>query len=306
MRIKVLFISFLVNHLLLSQNLIENSSFEILSSCSSGPSAIYNFDAPPWESPTDNTADVFDSCAVFTAWSIPNNFAGHQLPNSGKAYAGACFYPSPEYLSIELKSPMIADEVYCISFYVNLGGKVGRATRNTGMHISSTPIYYPFIGLLDFLTPQIVNESFIADTTNWTLISGEYTAQGNENYVVIGNFSTVYHDTLIVNPGSTNPIAYYYIDDVDIHCCDCPLSVGASELEENDFFELFPNPVSELISLNSAEEFDTYEIYDLNGRLVDSGELINQTIVVDQLHKGVYTLHVISTTERIIKKFNKL
>lgn len=294
----------------MGQNLVSNSSFEILNSCGSGPSAIKNLDAPPWESPTDNTADVFDTCSTFPAWSVPSNFAGNQNPHLGHAYAGACFYPSPEYLEIALDSPMVAGNIFCVSFYINLGGKVGRATKNTGVYISASHIYNSGMGYLSY-TPQIIDTTFISDTTNWTLISGQYTSIGGERYILIGKFSSSLSDTMHVNPGSSNPIAYYYIDDVDVHCCSSNCTIGVTNLlQTEEVFILFPNPAQNEISIHlkfNSSSKTKLEIFNSLGKTVYSSNSFigTSTIDISNLPKGIYMLYFQYDTKRITKTFIK-
>lgn len=297
MRIKLIVILLIFGKITIGQNLIQNPSFEVLNSCSSGPSAIYNQDAPPWQSPSENTADVFDTCSTFPIWKIPSNFAGYQTANSGKAYAGAMFYPSPEYLQIELESPMIANETYNVSFYVNLGGKVGIATKNIGLYISSSNIYSPTLSYLNY-NPQIIDTTFITDTTNWTLISGQYTAQGGESHIVIGKFSNSNNDTLHVNTGSSNPVAYYYIDDVDVHCSSCEgtSNVSVFNKSEQDII-IYPNPAQDEISLDlKSKYFTNYKIEIVNTLgttfYLSYSSLPVKKINIRHFPPGIYMVHI--------------
>src|SRR3990172_5781652 len=59
--------------------------------------------------------------------------------------------------------------------------------------------------------------SFISDTTNWVLVSGEFVATGAEKFMTIGNFyNDLNTNTQNVNPSATQNYSYYYIDDVSV------------------------------------------------------------------------------------------
>ncbi len=287
-----------------AQNLVSNSSFELLNSCSSGPSAIKNLDAPPWESPTDNTADVFDSCSTFPLWSVPSNFAGNQIAHSSHAYAGATFYPSPEYLQIQLENEMVGGNVYCVSFYINLGGKVGIATKNIGVYISTLHIQSSGLGYLNNYSPQIIEPTFIFDTLNWRLISGQYNAIGGERYLIIGQFSISANDTMHVNPGNTNPIAYYYIDDVNVYCCSSNCVSGIDDVMQIEkAIDLYPNPFTDNIDVSSERnEILDFFLYDTYGKqMAQCSFLSSATINTAHLARGVY-IYEVKTQSGLIEK----
>ena len=71
--------------------------------------------------------------------------------------------------------------------------------------------------------------------------------------------------------------------------------VGISE-NENAKFQLFPNPVQDELTISGVSEASTYEIIDLNGRVILAGNLsiIESKINVTNLHNGNY-LFVISS-----------
>jgi len=83
---------------------------------------------------------------------------------------------------------------------------------------------------LTYLTPQIQNPSnnIITDTLNWTLITGTFTAQGNEKFMVIGNFkSDAATNTVLINPTGLPSIATdVCVDDVSCIEMDAPAYAG--------------------------------------------------------------------------------
>tara|TARA_Y100000589_G_scaffold147205_1_gene140793 strand:- start:27640 stop:28833 length:1194 start_codon:yes stop_codon:yes gene_type:complete len=241
---------------MLCQNLVPNPSFEYFTSCPSGFSQINS--AVPWFSAnTYGTPDFLNSCAPTGLFSVstPNNFRGFQNARTGVGYAHIFVMPTigpsdyREYIQVPLISPLVAGQLYEISFYVSLSDKSRYATNNLGVHISSSPTYsvgyYPMP-----YTPQINETSIISDTSNWQLISGVYLASGGEQYITIGNF---YYDSLtaktINNPSSPNFFSDngYYIDDV------CVTPVGGTGC-------LAALPIN-LLSFNAKQEGNNVKVY---------------------------------------------
>lgn len=212
------------------QNLIYNGDFETYSSC---PTSFSNpFSLPyeiekciGWTAPTEGTSDYHNICAGISLSNIgvPLNSIGFQFPRSGNGYCG--FYAFDlssghwfEYVQTKFTNTMINGHKYKVSFYISLSNFSQYAVSKIGAYISSNKINksdtYPF----DTYIPQIKNISgnFLMDTLNWIKISGEYIANGHENYITIGNYSdTTYTDSLSLQPSST-PNSYYYIDDVSV------------------------------------------------------------------------------------------
>ena len=81
---------------------------------------------------------------------------------------------------------------------------------------------------LTFLTPQVVNppNNIIMDSLNWVAITGTFTANGTEKYLIIGNFkSDVNTNTVITNYTTySQDWSEYFIDDVS---CSIDLSAYA-------------------------------------------------------------------------------
>ncbi len=292
------------------QNLVPNNSFEVLDSCNRLIGGIWAEYAHPWNSPNTGTADLFNSCSTNTTTMMPNNWAGYQYPHSGNGYAGGCFWGDvyKEYLQIELDSIMTYQEHYCISFYVNLASKALWAHNNIGLYISDTMVHDTTSNLLNF-TPQINDTNIVSDTTNWTLIYGQYIAHGGERYIIIGNFfSDAVTDSIQFHTGAFVP-AYYYIDDVNVHCCSCD-SVNHSGINElaKEEITIYPNPIIDELNVQ-ANNYDPTEItlYDLSSRKLLQQTFTNTTTLnTEQLAKGMYFYEVrcfdkLSRTNRIIK-----
>ncbi len=60
---------------------------------------------------------------------------------------------------------------------------------------------------------------------------------------------------------------------------------------ENHAFKIFPNPTKESISFSPNVEDNTkYQLFDVNGRIIQKGIILNSTVNVENLPKGFYLL----------------
>jgi len=54
--------------------------------------------------------------------------------------------------------------------------------------------------------------------------------------------------------------------------------------------DVFPNPVSDMLFVESSVPNLSYAIYKMDGRLISSGQLSDSHIVTSSLHSGTYLL----------------
>ncbi len=292
-----------------SQNLVPNHSFEIVDTCFGLASGIYYGHVPPWDSPTGGSPDVYNSCSGTTGGSstIPANVFGYQFPQTGNGYAGASFYNfinNREYIQVELDSTLIDHENYCVSFYVNHANRARFAVNNIGMYFSTTQTNIAGGSPLNFI-PQINDTNIVSDDSVWTLIYGRFTSHGGERYIIIGNF---YADSLtdtnhVHGIGSTIPEAYYYIDDVNVHCCTCDsVSNGVSEINKEEDIMVYPNPATTSLTVTLLKGEGVLTIYNIFGEKVFTTKIINTQTEIDvgNLPKGMYFVEV--RTEKGVRR----
>lgn len=208
-----------------SQNLVSNGSFENISSCGTQATLAIN-----WQNPTQyGSPDLYNTCAP--NW-VPAHSGGlfYQWPRTGNSYVGIWCYDRSvadvrEYLHTQLTNTLIANNYYFVKFYTNLCNFSKYATNNLGLYFSSNTIYQS--GASNYLlnyTSQIkkFNNPIIADTLNWIEISSIYQANGNENYITIGNFNNdATTDTSAFNPNNIYG-AYYLLDDISVENITTP------------------------------------------------------------------------------------
>jgi len=81
---------------------------------------------------------------------------------------------------------------------------------------------------------------------------------------------------------------------------------GTSSVEdvEQDMFNVFPNPATDEITINSTESVDQVVIYDVTGKEVFSqvGVAANETINVATLNRGLYMIEVRSGVKKSTKR----
>ena len=75
------------------------------------------------------------------------------------------------------------------------------------------------------------------------------------------------------------------------------LTTGESKIDERVI--LFPNPVTNILSLKSDLKFSKYAIYDTAGNLVEQKDLKNNQIKVSNLPSGMYYLKILTTDSKI-------
>jgi hypothetical protein len=296
------------NAICFSQNLVPNSSFETITSCSTiivtgFAGGIVSF----WDSPTNGTPDVFNTCSTASQALVPLNNFGYQNSHSGNGYAGAGFYGFDidyyiEYIQVKLDTDLIAGKTYCAGFYISLANKSIFAIKNFGMYFSNTHVYQAITANLGF-TPQIVDTNYVTDTLNWVHFEGSFTAMGGERYLIIGNFnSDITTDTMTVNP-SGHQYTYYYIDDVDVH--ECPSGQGMVEYSNENDVSLSPNPTSSIITITSTNKIKEVNIYNIVGELIKNYELRitngSTTIDISTVSKGIYFAEI-QTDRGVVRK----
>jgi len=304
-------------------NLVPNPGFENVIYCDTMLGSISRGNLPPWDAPSLGSVDGFNACAIGgfdPGFGVPNNNWGYQYPHSGNGYVGGAGYGGfsvpgaggREYIQVELDSILVAQVMYCGSFYVNLSNKSKLASNNMGMYFSD--IHYSGGGYSTLnLIPQINDTNIVSDTAGWTLVSGSFIAQGGEKYIIVGNlYDDVSTDSVHLN-GTAN-MSYYFIDDVDVHRC---VQVGVNELGvKSEELSLFPNPAQGELGIRYFDKLSKTElgiknikIYDVMGEMVISQlSLVNSksvSIDVGNLARGIYFVEVETEKGVMRKKFVK-
>jgi len=224
-----------------AQNLAPNPSFEDYNNCPTGISGI-GFSTYPtvkdWLSPVQNTTpDYLHTCAhPLSGVHVPEVTFGHQWPRTGNGYSGIILWEErtngqkfAEYLQTKLIMPMVAGRKYCVTFYVNpaISSSLSfnyMAVDEIGANFSSTQINTTSNSWLALpYHIQSPSGSFMSDTAAWIRVTGIYTANGGEEWLTIGRFSSSGNkpNHTVAHPPTPNPTldyrAYVYVDDVSVY-----------------------------------------------------------------------------------------
>ena len=246
-------------HFLLSQNLITNPSFEDSRCCPDGYSQFHC--TLFWTKPTKGTSDYYSGCEnrfYSPEAKVPKNFFGHQNAHTGNAYIGLyAFYHDDyrEYIQTKLDSNLKKGQEYCLSFQVSLADTAGIAIGALGIHFSDTLIrqahYFPLnVPHIDLELPS----GHLQNKSKWVELFYTYTATGNEQFLIIGNFQdNLNTDTISARNQHTGQreafVSYYYIDDVCLgevktdNTCTC-INNGQPPIVERTYTALEIEPTT--------------------------------------------------------------
>ena len=205
-------------------NLVPNPSFEKFTSCPFSQAQIKL--AISWDTLKaggGGTPDYFNSCDLTTVAGVPYNPLSFQNARTGNAYSLVVAYYTlhtdiREYIQVRLIEKLKPNKAYCITSYVNLHNFSNCAIDELGMYLDNGTINTSFYGVASSYTPQVKSPVgiFIVDTLKWTKIQGIYSANGNDEYLTIGNFKTDTQTNTITFQSSSAYSATYYIDDVSV------------------------------------------------------------------------------------------
>jgi gliding motility-associated-like protein len=211
-------------------DLITNGDFETTSQCPfnlADTNDVVSY-ARGWKRPTLGKSFYYKACSPdYTGLSVPRNWVGTRLANSGGAYMGLCAFSEPvagsapgfkrEYIQSELTKPLKAGRRYYFEMFVSRAdsGLLGYAVKNLGALFTSNPVSRNDSNQINF-NPQIESTSYIVDKVNWTKLSGSFVASGGERFVTIGRFGADDASQLLNINGGQAKQAYYYIDDVKL------------------------------------------------------------------------------------------
>ncbi len=311
MRCLALCLLFLLPMLSDGQNLVPNPSFEEYTECPYSTGQIWIADG--WMN-VKGSVDYFNVCGE-PPYNVPNNFNGYQESFHGLANGGFGFWGNfgvtnfREFVGIELTNPLMEGAKYDVSVRLSLADTVQYAVRNFGFCFTESQPPNNTNQILA-LEPQVVysGETFLDDTAGWMSVGGSFVATGVEQFLTLGNFDgDTQTDTLRMREDGY-PVAYYYIDSVSV--VEDTNYVGITEHlgSAQGMLELYPNPASTHITVNSKETLQQVRVLDVRGRMV-----LEQTLKqvqgdvrlnTNDLPSGIYMLEAITQNgARAVRKF---
>lgn len=83
----------------------------------------------------------------------------------------------------------------------------------------------------------------------------------------------------------------------------CPMNL--SLINNSISIGIYPNPVSELLNVESRESIDSYQIFDCVGKIIQPTKTFSSTIDVSNLLPGLYQIEFSYSTGKIARPFYK-
>lgn len=211
-----------------AQNLVVNPGFE---EYKKGPLVTYNsfatYQVKGWNLFTAGTPDWFCNSPAIRSDKqhdhlVPTDI-GDVDPHSGNSYAGFIgFSRDPqgneysEYPRGALNTKLISGRVYIVSFWIAQAFKSDLKIDSVGVCLFADNF------IMDTNTCQVKTKAQVKiaiDTSKkWTLVQGEFIADGTEQFFVIGNFVVNFPRSgkYYTKPNAGWHNAYYFIDDISI------------------------------------------------------------------------------------------
>lgn len=203
-------------------NLVQNPSFENFRNknpdLNAEASIVFRNYLSKWGSPTKSTPDLIYNY---------NDGVSDQARTGEKMVGLLTHNPNSkrsdtwrEYTQTKLSQTLEEGKIYHIEFWVKRHRQANMASNNIGAYLEKAPIveknYEPITGV-----PLAINQTNIINPgePQWEKISGDYTAFGGEQFMIIGNFynneNTIFKSVKnIGEPAWENP--YYLLDDVSV------------------------------------------------------------------------------------------
>jgi hypothetical protein len=298
-------------------NLVPNPSFEDTIFC-------------PWaenQMPSQwlcfgNSPDYYHACS--STLNVPNTPTGFHNSHSGVAMTGVFTYVGPtspdwpyyrEYIGVQLIDPITIGQKYYMSFFLNFGsylpGWRQLGADKLGMKFSS-------VAFSEFNPPPLNNfahlyvDSIYTDTLEWVKVSGSFIADSAYNYLIIGNFfDEIQTDTLSLwGPHFGGEGAYYFLDDVCISTDSIYNATWTGLNEQNidqNFILVFPNPVSDILTVSGASNMSEIQIINSLGQIVYKKQLNgenNLQFSTSEIPSGIYFMNIRLKNNYYVKRVN--
>jgi len=205
------------------QNLVPNPGFELLSDTTATVSfELLNWFPPECGGTPDNLHALYNE--VWAPKGVPDNIHGNQYPHSGNGYAGFGTweegYLTGEYAEVQLLDELVQDSTYIVSCWLNLAENSSYVTDKLSWLFSANEpsacngddtLFYASQSQITMLS--LANLGF----EDWVFFEGEFIAAGGEEYLILGDFTSIYDQTPVFIGNNAIPLyTYFYIDDVEV------------------------------------------------------------------------------------------
>ncbi len=255
-----------------SLNMVPNGSFEEIEGKLRRLGGIDM--AKGWGSPTMAKADLFsESVSSESPASAPKNAQGFQSALSGTNYAGLVWYSYMDkqprsYLQVKFKKMLKKGQKYCISYYVSLGDLSKFSSDQLTAYVSRIVVNKKEEASLTYEAQVPALKTKVYDDMNgWQGVCGVYEANGDEQYLIIGNFAAT--DKVTAGKakrqrGETRPqaaIAYFYIDDVSVKPIKYVSECACEQIGKDKSEFIYGRRVTSDPTLTPAQRVDRAAVY---------------------------------------------
>lgn len=174
--------------------------------------------------------------------------------------------------------------------------------------------YYPCINNLTLDTPE-TNNNFVYNVGNTIVTEAGYSISNDKNIIMnAGKSITLLPKTNIVaknflakivpcDRGATSKQAVNESQNLKQTGMVLNLDIDDKKMLETDV-NIYPNPVSDILSISSKSKIESVQIFDAAGRKINA-DLQGNTVNVKNLNAGSYIITIQTKDEKITKKFIK-
>ncbi|MBL7964023.1 MAG: OmpA family protein [Flavobacteriales bacterium] len=254
-----------------SVNLVVNGSFEEVEGKLKKLGGIAL--AKGWKSPNAVNAELFSDQIPAGPVSAPKNNMGEQSALTGSNYAGIRWwsYMNKEprsYLQTKLRKPLKKGQRYCVRFYVSLADLSKYGADGLGVYMSKMLVKKDDEANLTYGAQiPVLRDKIYDDLDSWQGVCGVFEATGDEQYIIIGNFSANEKTTTskVKRPkGESRPqlnSAYFYIDDVSVHPIKLLTECTCEQIGKKESEFLYSRKTTVNKALKPEQQLDESTIY---------------------------------------------
>lgn len=227
----------------------------------------------PWFTPNVILCDLFSKGVKSPKIQVPTNEHGIQEAASGSSYAGFRAYSKDPkktrtYLEVKLNQKLVKGQQYCIRYSLSLAELSKFAVNNVGVYVTDKKLQFSKDNAI-MVEPQVtIGENVPVNIMDsWEHICGAFTAEGGEEYIVIGGFGA--EDKMKVEKmkkpagvaGTVMNDAYYFIDNVEIVAIDAKSQCNCSKKSKPQAQFIYSSSVARETGAKPTDIINTTVVY---------------------------------------------
>jgi hypothetical protein len=185
------------------------------------------------------------------------------------------------------------NNIYII--YPQFNSNTSTSSLNVGILNPVTGVVSNLVNIIEVIGLQVFNRTY--DQATETLV---FIAIDLDNQQRLFRYNTITNQ-LISQPLPINTIIEIEADNYDYALTRFG-TLGVNNTYSNTI-TIHPNPIKDVFTVNFEGNDSVYEIFDIQGKLVQKGTIqIGNKVTINSLNKGFYILHLKSTTFDEYKK----